>query len=97
MLFQQRDHKDHRGTQSCLNGRKRLNIDMQHTIAALVEKFSLLPHPEGGFYKEMYRSDESIAKSALPSRFKGDRNFSTAIYFLLEQGNFSAFHRIQSD
>jgi predicted cupin superfamily sugar epimerase len=70
---------------------------MQHTVAALVDKFSLLPHPEGGFYKEMYRSAESIAKSALPSRFKGDRNFSTAIYFLLEQGNFSAFHRIQSD
>lgn len=70
---------------------------MKHTVAALVEKFSLLPHPEGGFYKEMYRSAESIVQSALPLRFKGDRNFSTAIYFLLEQGNFSAFHRIQSD
>ena len=70
---------------------------MKHTVPALVEKFSLLPHPEGGFYKEMYRSAESIVQSALSSRFAGDRNFSTAIYFLLEQGNFSAFHRIQSD
>ena len=33
----------------------------------------------------------------LPERFGGDRPFSTAIYFLLEKGNFSAFHRIKSD
>jgi len=70
---------------------------MLHTVEELVQKFQLLPHPEGGYYKEMYRSDEVIAQAALPERFTGDRNFSTAIYFLLEQGNFSAFHRIQSD
>jgi uncharacterized protein len=56
----------------------------------------LLPHPEGGFYKETYRSagnfnfqDDTI--------FDGSRSFSTAIYYLLEQGDFSAFHRIRSD
>ena len=38
-----------------------------------------------------------IKKEALPTGFAGDRNCSTAIYFLLEQGNFSAFHRIKSD
>ncbi len=70
---------------------------MQHTVSELVEKFQLLPHPEGGYYKEMYRSTELIQPSALPERFSGGRNFSTAIYFLLEQENFSAFHRIQSD
>lgn len=70
---------------------------MQHTVAELVEKFQLLPHPEGGFYKETYRSPEMINQEALPQRFSGDRHFSTAIYFLLERGNFSAFHRIQSD
>ena len=57
----------------------------------------MLPHPEGGFYKETYRSFETVDKTALPARFKGDRSFSTAIYFLLQQENFSAFHRIQSD
>ncbi len=70
---------------------------MQHTVVELVEKFQLLPHPEGGFYKETYRSNEQIEHNALPQRFTGNRQFSTAIYFLLEQGNFSAFHRIQSD
>jgi predicted cupin superfamily sugar epimerase len=67
------------------------------TAKELVEFYEMLPHPEGGFYKEMYRSAEHISHSALPNRFGGDRSFSTAIYFLLEQGNFSAFHIIQSD
>ncbi len=70
---------------------------MVQTVAELVERFQLLPHPEGGFYKETYRSDEQIEQGALPERFSGNRPFSTAIYFLLEKGNFSAFHRIQSD
>lgn len=67
------------------------------TATQLVAQLQLLPHPEGGFYKEQYRSVESIPASALPDRFSGSRPFGTAIYFLLEQGNFSAFHRIQSD
>ncbi|WP_340201809.1 cupin domain-containing protein [Ascidiimonas sp. W6] len=66
-------------------------------IDALVKKFNMQPHPEGGFYKETYRSLGIINKSALPETFGGDRNYSTAIYFLLTEGNFSAFHRIQQD
>ena len=63
----------------------------------LIQQYNLQPHPEGGWYKETYRSTEQISASALPERFSGARSFSTAIYFLLEQGNFSAFHRIKSD
>ncbi|MEQ9263348.1 MAG: cupin domain-containing protein [Owenweeksia sp.] len=62
-----------------------------------VEKLQLQPHPEGGFYKETYRSTETIDTSALPERFGGNRTFGTAIYFMLTAENFSAFHRIQSD
>jgi predicted cupin superfamily sugar epimerase len=58
---------------------------------------NLLPHPEGGHYKELYRSGESIKREHLPERFTGDRVFSTSIYYLLEQGDFSAFHRIKQD
>lgn len=68
-----------------------------HTSLQLIEQFQLLPHPEGGWYKETYKSTEKITVNALPQRFSGERAFSTAIYFLLEQGNFSAFHRIKSD
>lgn len=62
-----------------------------------IKNLNLLPHPEGGFYKESYRSSEIIPHNYMPNRFDGDRAFSTAIYFLLEKGNFSAFHRIKSD
>ena len=67
------------------------------TVQQLIQQYNLQPHPEGGWYKETYKSDEYISGSTLPERFGGSRVFSTAIYFLLEQGNFSAFHRIKSD
>lgn len=63
----------------------------------LITQYELQPHPEGGFYLQTYCSKEVIAATALPARFSGDRYFSTAIYFLLEGKQFSAFHRIKSD
>jgi uncharacterized protein len=63
----------------------------------LIDKFQLAPHPEGGFYRETYRAPMILPKEGLPSGFKGQRSASTAIYFLLQPGMFSAFHRIQSD
>ena len=61
-----------------------------------IKHLQLQPHPEGGFFKEMYRSEGLIPSNCLQD-FSGDRNYSTAIYFLLQQGDFSAFHRIKSD
>ena len=66
-------------------------------INDLIAQYNLLPHPEGGYYKETYRSNVLLKQQSLPIGFDGDRNSSTAIYFLLEKGNFSAFHRIKSD
>src|SRR5215203_2713240 len=66
------------------------------TVADYIEYLKLQPHPEGGYYKESYRSPCTIASSCLPG-IGGDRSISTAIYFLLEQGDFSSFHRIKSD
>lgn len=63
----------------------------------LISKYSLLRHPEGGYYCQTYKSREVIGKECLPARFGDYRHFSTAIYFLLERGDFSAFHRIKSD
>ncbi|MDW7693612.1 cupin domain-containing protein [Flammeovirgaceae bacterium SG7u.111] len=62
-----------------------------------VKKLELMPHPEGGYFKQTYISNEKIDKEALPDRYAGKRAFSTAIYFLIESGNFSAFHKIASD
>ena len=62
-----------------------------------IKKLALEKHPEGGYFKEIYRSQEKISKASLPARFSGDRNFSTCIYFLLKKQDFSSFHKIQQD
>lgn len=62
-----------------------------------IEKLHLLPHPEGGHFRETYRAREVIVKDALPKRFKGDRVFSTCIYYLLNRQEYSAFHAIKQD
>jgi len=62
-----------------------------------IESLHLMPHPEGGYFSETYRSVESITQNGLPDRFPGPRSISTAIYFLLEKNQFSALHRIRSD
>jgi uncharacterized protein len=62
-----------------------------------IKHLSLSQHPEGGYYRETYRSSESVIGSALPARFRGQRNHSTTIYFLLPSDNRSLFHRIKSD
>lgn len=67
------------------------------TAQQLITQYQLQPHPEGGYYLQTYCSKEKIPADALPGRFAGDRYFSTAIYFLLEGKQFSAFHRIKSD
>ena len=67
------------------------------TARYYIGHLQLKSHPEGGFYRETYRSAGTIAKGCLPKNFQGDRSFSTAIYFLLQESDFSAFHRIKSD
>lgn len=66
-------------------------------ITTVARQLNMQPHPEGGFFRETYRSDLLLAQTALPETFPGDRNASTAIYFLIGGNNFSAFHRIASD
>jgi len=62
-----------------------------------IEQLGLIPHPEGGFFKETYRAEDTVAKAGLPDRFPADRSASTGIYFLLRSQDFSHLHRIESD
>ena len=62
-----------------------------------IRALDLQKHVEGGYYRETYRSTDLLSAEGLPDRFAGARAASTAIYFLLEEGDFSAFHRIESD
>jgi len=67
------------------------------TAQELIKQLELQAHPEGGFYKETYRSQHELPQTSLPEKFSGDRAVSTAIYFLIEEGDFSALHKIKSD
>lgn len=62
-----------------------------------IEKLGLAPHPEGGYFRQTYKAELVLPKATLPPGFTGARAASTAIYFLLEGENFSAFHRLRSD
>ena len=62
-----------------------------------IHKLQLEPHPEGGYFRQTYKAGLTLEASALPFSFSGPRVASTAIYFLLEGENFSAFHRLRSD
>ena len=66
-------------------------MESKSRIDFLVKNLNLLPHPEGGFYKETFRSTEGIETE------KGKRNLCTSIFFLLTSENVSRFHRIKSD
>jgi len=72
-------------------------METSDRIKFLVEALELKKHPEGGYFKEVYRSDEAISEDALPDHFEGPRNFCTSIYFLLTAANFSSFHKIKQD
>lgn len=68
------------------------------SAARIIELLDLKPLPfEGGYYRETYRSKETIAHEALPERFQGDRSWSTAIYYLLTQETISALHSLVAD
>lgn len=62
-----------------------------------IEKLELQPHPEGGYFKETYRSRGEINSKHLEENYRGNRNYSTCIYFLLTSDKFSALHKIEQD
>ena len=60
-------------------------------VDKIIKFLDLIKHPEGGYFKETYRSEEVYESN------QGSRNLSTNIYFLLKSGQKSAFHRLKSD
>jgi predicted cupin superfamily sugar epimerase len=63
----------------------------------LVRELALSPHPEGGWFRETWRSPERLPAPALPPGFTGERSWSTAILYLLPAGQRSCFHRLRAD
>jgi predicted cupin superfamily sugar epimerase len=69
-------------------------MNKKSTACYWIENLQLSEHPEGGYYRETYRSDMTVD---LLMGFNGSRSISSAIYFLLDGHQFSALHRIKSD
>jgi len=59
---------------------------MSETASAIIDRLGLQPHPEGGWFRETWRADAAA----------GSRANATAIYFLLEAGTRSHWHRVDA-
>ncbi|WP_459481838.1 cupin domain-containing protein [Clostridium saccharoperbutylacetonicum] len=64
-----------------------------HTADYFVKQLDMIPHQEGGFYKEVYASEENVSVENINE----PRKLWTSIYFLLRDGEVSNFHRLRSD
>jgi predicted cupin superfamily sugar epimerase len=62
-----------------------------------IEHLALVEHPEGGHYRETYRSSGTVAAAGADDGYPAGRSFSTAIYYLLRSGEISRLHRLRSD
>ena len=62
-----------------------------------IQHLDLKPHPEGGFYKEMYRSNIEVSGKELPVGYHSQRRLATSIYYLLRSEDISRLHRLRSD
>jgi predicted cupin superfamily sugar epimerase len=68
---------------------------MDDAVKRIVERFALVPHPEGGHFREVYRSAMKIDHPGVPGGTPVERAAGTLIYFLLSGDEFSAFHRVR--
>jgi predicted cupin superfamily sugar epimerase len=59
----------------------------------LAEQLDLQPHPEGGWFRETWRSSASFQ----PPGYPGQRSAGTAVYFMLHPGEESRWHVVRSD
>lgn len=65
----------------------------QRSATDWIRQLTLQPHPDGGYYKEVFRSVESVQRTGSDEL----RHACTSIYYLLEGEDYSGFHRIKSD
>jgi len=70
---------------------------MSFTAAYWIQALNLTPHPEGGYFVETYRSPRSVSAQPAFSGKDPTRSAGTAIYYLLDKGDRSAFHKIAFD
>jgi len=68
-----------------------------NTAQYWIEQLDMVAHPEGGYYKESFKAEEEIKSADIAENSDGNRHLWTSIYFLIEKGDASHFHRLKSD
>ncbi|MBX9876966.1 MAG: cupin domain-containing protein [Candidatus Obscuribacterales bacterium] len=63
----------------------------------LIQLLKLEEHPEGGYYRQTYKSYELIPREVLPPRYESPRSYGTSIYYLLTKETCSRLHKVASD
>jgi len=71
------------------------NLDSSLSLEQVAERLQLAPHPEGGYFRQIYKAELAVDHEGIPPGESGRRPASTAIYFLIGPESFSAFHRIK--
>jgi predicted cupin superfamily sugar epimerase len=71
--------------------------ELNAEIHGWIDRLELVVHPEGGWYRETYRSDVVLARDAMPDGYPGDRRLMTSILYLLPAGMRSRWHRVRSE
>lgn len=66
---------------------------LESRVVELIARLDLQPHPEGGYFRELFRSPRQVQ----PADRRPLRSALTTIYFLLPSGAFSRWHRVRSD
>ena len=64
---------------------------MNERAKILIDQLEMNPHPEGGYYKEVYRSKVNVTETTR------ERSALTSIYFLLQKDEVSRWHKVKSD
>jgi predicted cupin superfamily sugar epimerase len=67
-------------------------VDAMTELPVWARDLDLMPDPEGGWFKEMWRSDLAVSRSALPSDYTGPRRTGSTILLLPMPGQQSAWH-----
>ena len=66
---------------------------MKGDMQQLIDKYKLVPHPEGGYFREVFRSGQTVFSSVAHT----NRDAVSHIYFLLTKGQVSRFHKVLHD
>jgi len=70
---------------------------MTTELSPLVDLLGLRPHPEGGWFRECWRTRQEIPRAALSPDYSGARAAATGVHFLLHPGEISNWHLVLSD